>query len=251
MSLIESNSFDSTAALARSITWQSSKQTYATARLLVDRDLINDFFRAYAYFRWVDDYVDESPRSSGDSITFIQRQKELINQLYTNNRPNDLVPKEELIADLISHDRGPDSGLQSFIRNMLAIIEFDANRRWRTVSENELKWYTASVGKSVTDGLQYFIGNSNSYPDSDYRYLAARAAHITHLLRDLMDDLENGFFNIPHEQIEVYNIDINTSDTGQLQSWVQSQVNLARRYFQDGKSYLNNLNALRCKLAGI
>ena len=87
-------------------------------------------------------------------------------------------------------------------------------------------------------------------PDSDYRYSAARAAHITHLLRDLMDDLENGFFNIPQEQIEVYNIDINTSDTGQLQSWVQSQVNLARRYFQDGKSYLNNLNALRCKLAG-
>ena len=49
-----------TARLARSITWASSKQSYLTARLLADRDLVDDCLRAYAYFRWVDDMVDIS-----------------------------------------------------------------------------------------------------------------------------------------------------------------------------------------------
>ena len=42
-----------TASLARSITRAGSIQTYFTARLMVDRDLVDDFFRAYAYFRWI------------------------------------------------------------------------------------------------------------------------------------------------------------------------------------------------------
>ena len=57
---------DSTASLARSITLAASKQTYYTARLLVDRDLVDDFFRAYAYFRWADDIVD-APASAARS----------------------------------------------------------------------------------------------------------------------------------------------------------------------------------------
>jgi hypothetical protein len=52
---------DATATLAQSITWAGSKQAYYTARLMVDKDLVNDFYRAYAYFRWADDikhYID-------------------------------------------------------------------------------------------------------------------------------------------------------------------------------------------------
>ena len=55
------------AALARSITQASSKQSYYTARLLVDRDLVDDCCRAYGYFRWADDVVDEST-TAGQSI---------------------------------------------------------------------------------------------------------------------------------------------------------------------------------------
>ena len=47
---------DATAALARAITRAGSKQTYYTARLMVDKALVDDFLKAYAYFRWVDDY---------------------------------------------------------------------------------------------------------------------------------------------------------------------------------------------------
>ena len=54
---------DATAALAESITRTGSKQTYYTARLMVDKDLVSDFCRAYAYFRWIDDIIDISSQS--------------------------------------------------------------------------------------------------------------------------------------------------------------------------------------------
>ena len=93
---------DTTATLARSITLKGSKQTYIIARIMVDKDLVNDFFRAYAYFRWADDIVDaptslDAPsafdvKTSMDSsaqtrskrIAFINRQKDLMESLYNN-----------------------------------------------------------------------------------------------------------------------------------------------------------------------
>ncbi len=69
---------DATAVLARSITRASSKQAYYTARLLVDKDLVDDFYRAYAYFRWADDIIDASSQSNDQHISFIKRQRELI-----------------------------------------------------------------------------------------------------------------------------------------------------------------------------
>jgi hypothetical protein len=59
---------DATATLARSITWAGSKQTYYTARLMVDRDLMDDFYRAYAYFRWADDMID-APASMDAAVS--------------------------------------------------------------------------------------------------------------------------------------------------------------------------------------
>ena len=122
-----------TAALARSITQASSKQSYYTARLLVDRDLVDDCCRAYSYFRWVDDVVDEpipghesglvnGAGSRNERISFIERQRDLIERLYRGERPDGLVPEELIIAAQIGHDRGERSGLHSLIVNLLAII---------------------------------------------------------------------------------------------------------------------------------
>ncbi|UCC61964.1 MAG: hypothetical protein JSV36_14395, partial [Anaerolineae bacterium] len=82
---------DNTAALARSITWAGSKQTYYTIRLLVDKGLANDCYRAYAYFRWADDIIDLSSRSEEERIAFIWRQRELVGRLYEGERPDDLT----------------------------------------------------------------------------------------------------------------------------------------------------------------
>ncbi len=247
---------DTTAALARSITKASSKQSFYTARLLVDKDLVDDCCRAYAYFRWADDIVDAdtsrdvSSQSREESISFIRRQRELVDRLYRDERPDDLTPEEEIIADLISHDKHENSGLQSFIRSFAAVLEFDAYRKGRLISQSELTWYSNCLGKAVTDCIQYFIGHGHPYPATEDRYLAATAAHMTHMLRDMVQDIPDGFINIPREYLEAHGISPGDVDSTPFRAWVRGQVQLARRYFRAGKHYLGKLDVLRCKIAG-
>jgi phytoene/squalene synthetase len=247
---MSSENHSTSAALARSITKSGSIQTYFTARLMVDKDLVDDFFRAYAYFRWIDDVIDVTSRTDDERITFISNQRELIDNLYQKVPTNSLCVEEEILRDLIKHDRWEDSGLQSFIRNMFAIIEFDAHRKGRLISSEELDWYVNTLGKSVTDGLLYFIGNSNSYPDSANRYRAGVAAHISHLLRDMHQDDADGFINIPREYLASQRIDHQDTNDPAYKAWVQERVNLARANFREGKEYLDRLNNLRCKIVG-
>jgi len=241
---------EATATLAQSITRTGSKQTYYTGRLMVDRDLVSDFYRAYAYFRWIDDMIDASFLSSGERIDFIKRQRDFIDRLYDHDRPNDLTLEEEILADLIYHDKEENSGLQSFIRNMFAIIEFDTYRKDRLIRENELTWYTNCLAKSVTNGLQYFVGNGHPIPTSDTRYSAALGAHITHLLRDMIQDIQDGFINIPKEYLEAHNIHPNDVSAAPYKDWVRKRVEQAREYFLEGKQYLDGLGVLRTKIVG-
>jgi len=241
---------DITADLARSITRASSKQTYYTARLMADKDLVSDCYRAYAYFRWADDIIDVSSQSSDERISFINRQRELIDLLYRDERLDDLTPEEEIIADLINHDRGENSGLQSFIRNFLAVLELDAHRKGRLISQQELTWYANCLGKAVTDCIQYFIGNGHPYPTTDNHYLAATAAHITHMLRDMVPDTADGYINIPREYLEAHGISPDDVDSPPFRAWVRERVDLARGHFREGKRYLDELDVLRCKIVG-
>ncbi len=239
-----------TAALARSITWDGSKQAFYIARLMVDKELVDDFYRAYAYFRWADDVIDESARSNDERIAFVKRQRDLIDRLYEDQRPRDLTSEEKIAVDLISRDKEQDSGLQSFIRHMFAIIEFDAYRKGRLISHQELTWYSECLAKSVTDGLQHFVGNGHPYPATESRLLAANAAHITHLLRDMLQDTADGFINIPREYLEAHGITPEDVDSPPFRDWVRGRVEQARGYFLDGKRYLDGLDVLRCKIVG-
>ena len=64
---------------AAEITRAASKQTYYTIRLFVDRERVEDAFRAYGYFRWVDDRIDAQEGSQSDKIAFASRQRILSN----------------------------------------------------------------------------------------------------------------------------------------------------------------------------
>jgi len=251
----------STATLARSITWTSSKQSYFTARLLADRDLVDDCLRAYAYFRWADDMIDislsgeasqyASPESEPARTAFIERQKTLIDALYRGEQPEGLSPEEAMLADLIAHDRTPESGLCSFIRNFMSVIEFDAHRQGCLANRAELQAYTTCLATAVMDGLQYFIGNGQPYPLTHNRNLAVTGAHITHMLRDMCEDLSAGLVNIPAEYLEVHGIVLNELNSVPLCLWTREQVALARDCFREGKNYIDSLDGLRCKLAGV
>ncbi len=235
-------------SLAGSITWKASKLTYFIGRVFVDRDLKEDFFRAYAYFRWIDDIVDESSATNEDRIRFVTRQDTLIKRLFSGDGlMDDLRPEEELLLRLTESRHNHSDNLRSFVENMFAIIQFDAHRKDSTINSAELNWYSGCLGRSVVDGLQYFIGNDHDYPRSENQYSAAIAAHITHLLRDTIPDMANGFINIPSDVLPEQ--DIQTPDHPAVRSWVKDRVMLARRLFREGREYIRSLRVKRCQLA--
>ena len=244
----ETDSKNPRQSLARSITWKGSKLTYMVGRLLVDQDLKEDFFRAYAYFRWIDDFVDELSSTREGRIHFITRQDKLIRSSFSGNTLMEgLRPEEELLLQLTQNLHNHTDNLRSFVENMFAIIKFDSYRKDCYISSAELDWYSQCLGRSVVDGLQYFIGNNHDYPRSENQYSAAIAAHITHLLRDTLPDMANGFINIPHDVIPKQ--DIQTIDHPSVRSWVRDRVMLARRHFQDGREYIRSMPVKRCQLA--
>ena len=247
---MSSQNTESSALLARNITKTGSIQTYYTAKLMVDKDLVDDFFRAYAYFRWIDDVIDITAETDEERRRFTAGQRQLIDDLYKKKPVADLQGEEEILRDLIINDRGENSGLQSFISNMFAIIEFDAHRKGRLISAEELDWYVNTLGISVTDGLLYFIGNGSPYPERSNRYLAGTAAHISHLLRDTDQDNRDGFFNIPSEYLADKNIKMDDVDNPAYKDWVRGRVEQARVMFTEGKKYLDELEILRSKIVG-
>jgi hypothetical protein len=80
---------------------------------------------------------------------------------------------------------------------MMGVMAFDARRRGSLISHRELSNYTRLLATAVTEALHYFIGNDTPGPYDGKRYYCAAAAHITHMLRDSMEDVSAGYYNIP------------------------------------------------------
>jgi phytoene/squalene synthetase len=133
---------------------------------------------------------------------------------------------------------------------MMAVMEFDTRRRERLISQHELIEYARLLATAVTDALHHFIGSSCAAPDCDERYLAATGAHITHMLRDLVDDIDSGYINIPRELLRTHRLDLQDLENETLRDWVKVRARLARTCFEGGKAYLAQVESLRCRIAG-
>jgi phytoene/squalene synthetase len=235
--------------LGASITRVASLQTYTTVRFLVDRKRVSDAYRAYAYFRWVDDWLDEPARQKSERLSFVRRQGALVDACYRGAAIPATAPEENMLAALVDKDREPNSGLQAYIRNMMSVMAFDAERRGRLISAAELDRYARALATAVTEALHYFIGHGSASPNGPERYLAAEGAHITHMLRDTLEDNELGYFNIPREYIRAHGISPFDIASEPYRSWVRGRVELARSCFLAGRRYLSGVQSLRCRLA--
>jgi len=235
---------------AQSITRAASQQAYYTIRFLVDRERVTDAYRAYAYFRWVDDIVDADSGSSCERMAFLNRQKSLLDNCYRGKWPQNLTAEEKMLIQLIQHDHEKNSGLQIYLRNMMKVMEFDAERRGRLISEVELNEYTHCLASAVTEAMHYFIGHDCYSPHNEARYLAVSGAHIVHMLRDAYEDVQVGYYNIPREVLEVAHIRPHHIQSRAYRAWVRSRVQLARQYFKAGKTYIAQVEEMRCRLAG-
>src|SRR6266496_5277960 len=242
--------------LASSLTKAASQQTYYTIRFLVDRERVADAYRAYAYFRWVDDTLDsnslrQSEADAQERLVFLQRQKSLLEKCYRGEFPQDVCIEEKMLTDLVRQDHERNSGLQSYLRNMMQVMDFDAKRRGKLISQAELNEYTYWLTVAVTEAMHYFIGHGSFSPHDETRYLAVAGAHITHMLRDTYDDVQSGYYNIPREVLEGGHIEPQLIHSKVYRAWVQSRVQLARKYFSAGREYLARVEEPRCRLAGL
>lgn len=239
--------------LAASITKAASQQTYYTIRFLVDRKMVADAYRAYAYFRWVDDTLDAEldDASTVEKISFVDRQRSLLDACYRGEALYDVNLHEKMLVDLVRADTEKNSGLQLYLRNMMSVMTFDADRRGRVVSQAELDRYTRNLAVAVTESMHHFIGHCCYSPNNEARYLAVSAAHITHMLRDTVDDIQAGYFNIPSEVLEAGGISPEDIQSEAYRAWVRGRVQLARSYFKAGREYLGQVQNPRCRLAGL
>ena len=236
-------------SLAERITRKSSVQTYITIMFLVDKPLMQQCFQAYAYFRWLDDQIDLVSSTKKERLRCIKRQQQLIQESYDNTMQQELIPEEQLIADLIQSNRDRNSKLAMFIMNFFEIIAFDARRKHSLISKKELDWYSKTLSIAVTSGIEYFINSNYGYPSSSHRYDAGIAAHIAHMLRDYREDLNEGFFNIPKEYLKQKGVTPQDIDSADLRELVKIQVQRARTLLITGKAYISRLPVLRGKLA--
>jgi phytoene/squalene synthetase len=216
----------------------------------VDRDRTADAYHAYAYFRWLDDMLDEGKLGIAERMALIERQHALVEGAYRGEWPPALTLEEHLLLDLIRSDQESDSGLQAYIRNMMAVIAFDAHRRGQLISQQELDDYTRHLAIAVTEVLHYYIGHDQFAQRDEAHYHAVIAAHITHLLRDTYEDIAAGYYNIPHEYLDAHRIAPWDVKGLAYRDWVKSRVQLARDYFRTGKAYLAQDENHRRRLAG-
>ena len=243
---------------ASSITRAASKQTYYTIRYLVDRPQVEQAYRAYAYFRWVDDVLD-APSDSGSMLSeaesserraFLKRQKALLGKCIRGEAPRNINVQEEMLVELVKSDTGQNSALHAYLRNMMLVMDFDVRRRGRLVSQVELNEYTRWLAIAVTEAMHYYIGQGAFAPRDRTRNLAVSAAHITHMLRDTFDDMRDGYYNIPREVLDANHIGAQDVHSEAYRAWVKSRVQLAREYFEAGKFYFRRVQNQRHRLAG-
>ncbi len=237
-------------SLASTITKAASKQTYYTIRFLVDHARVEDAYRAYAYFRWVDDILDAPSGSEPERRAFLEGQKSLLEQCYRGKLPRNVYPQEMMLVELAQGDQEMNSGLQSYLRNMMLVMDFDVRRRGRLISQVELNEYTSWLAIAVTEAMHYFIGHGAYAPRDETRYLAVSAAHIAHMLRDTYDDVQAGYYNIPREVLEAHHLGPQDVHSEVYRLWVKSRVLLAREYFEAGKAYFRRVQNSRHRLAG-
>jgi len=249
---------DFSQSLAAAITKAASKQTYYTIRFFVDRERVADAFRAYGYFRWVDDILDAgaggglllNEAEAGERAAFVNRQQSLLDVCYRGEVLDDLCPEEWILVDLIRNDTEKNSGLQTYLRSMMDVMAFDVARRGRIISQAELSAYSRKLGTAVTEAIYHFIGHDDPSPCHEARYLAVIAAHITHMLRDTQEDVQSGYFNIPQEVLQTREISPWDVKGQAYREWVCGRVQLARDYFKAGRECTRQVKNWRCRLAG-
>jgi phytoene/squalene synthetase len=231
-------------------------QSYLTIRALADPLYRADAFALYAYFRWLDDEVDERLGTAGERVALVARERGLLEAAAGDGplpRQQPVSPQERLLVGLLRRAdgavRADATGARLSVASMLDVMAFDAARRGRPVEEVELDGYTRSLAVAVTEALHHCIGHGCGSPHDSSRYVAVTGAHVAHMLRDLRQDVAAGYVNVPVEVLAA-GVSPGEPDSPAFRAWVKGRVDHARTCFETARAYLGRLESGRCRLAG-
>lgn len=232
------------------VTRAASAQTFLTIQWLVDPERREHAFQAYAYFRWIDDTLDSLDTSSQARRSLLAHQADLIDRAYQGERPEARCVQERWMLDLIASEPERSTGLEQYVRRLMAVMAFDTDRLGRRITGDELSRYSQDLAVGVTEAMHYFIGHDRPAPRRADRYQAVMGAHITHMLRDMIDDVRMGYYNIPSAYLAANNLAVDAFDSLPYRAWVRERVQLARDCFAAGSRYLAAVPCRRCRFAG-
>ncbi len=120
---------------AAGVTRHASTQSYLTIRTLADRAYRHDAFALYAYFRWLDDQVDEALGTVAERIAVVERQRRLM--AGAGPAPATVAPPERLLVGLLRRSDGEPRA--------------DAAGAWLAVRRAaRSSWYWAGVRKAMS-----------------------------------------------------------------------------------------------------
>lgn len=218
--------------------------TFLLARLYLRKDDQYYSYLLYSYLRSADDFVDEKDASESEKKQFVHRQQKIIKSLYENCN----IDANPLISRIVKYDLKNGCKLKPCIFRMLKIFEFDANRKNKLVSSEELKNYSVNLATAYTQLLLYFTEPRYEYQREDA--LLAHACHLAHMLRDFKEDQRLGYINISKEEIAQYNIQLNKIPDEGFQEWLRDRIKIIQSHFKKGKAELDKNPILRTKIMG-
>lgn len=234
---------------ARATVRRSSRFTYLLGLLLPagDRPF---FWLWYAYLRWVDDIADNAMMPAATRYDFLTRQIRLVEDIYSGKQVN-LSRDEAPVGALAAYDIQRGGLLGVSLSKMLGAMQFDIQRQGTLSAHEELH---RNFDHEVANYL-FAIGYFCRIPEIPAKVpgrAAANGAKIAHILRDLLQDWDEGIFNISREELDAYGLalpTLKTDITGPAgRRWIAANVRLAERQLTDGLLEAGQVAGLRYRI---
>lgn len=235
---------------AEKVTHENRPETLFLLRRLWNREEVSIFSLIYAYFRWLDDYVDLSHRNQEDKILFVDQQWDLWKKLYCNNLTieSSSTIYSSILRWVVAYDREHNCVLQKHINRFFNAIMYDANRQYKLESEDALLRYSFDLGGAYTTIL-IILSTPNNKRENSHKLAeyAGFASHQIHILRDFFSDIKLGFFNISKQDIDSYGLSLNQNCSNEIRPWVYKVVERAQSAFDTGIAAINRIHSVKCR----
>ena len=209
-----------------------AKSTSPKATFIMDRTVSKDkreFLNlCYAYFRLVDDFIDNPNIPLTERKEFIDRQKQIIKLHQAKESYEPRIIEEYYLFYFIEFALQNNLDiLVENIYNMIDTFSWDVDRLFDDgiFSEDQLYNYSRLQSEAVQSILSYFMSDKDP-KDFNHENLELSIINTKMLmLRDLEEDLDMGFINISREDIEKYDLNIqNLKEDENLNVWIKDQV---------------------------